>query len=108
MKKLKLELDALQVETFRPVAVEPSLAGTVRANSGCCYTGDDCTEYYSTCQNTQNGAQTCQADCRSVNGTCLTGIPINTYEESFCVCSNQYSCDCAFSEASNCHRCTGP
>ena len=95
MKKLKLHLEHLQVETFTPVGEQPALRGTVRGNSGCCYTGNGCTDYWSTCD--QGGGT-----------TLATGIPINTYEESFCQCSDVYSCDCAFSEASNCHRCTGP
>lgn len=106
MKKLKLALDELQVETFQPVREQPGLRGTVHGNSGCCYPDEpNYTQYWSTCQQT-GGGETCD-NCQSGNG-CLTGDPINTYEESFCQCSAEYSCDCAFSEASNCHRCTGP
>jgi len=109
MKKLSLALDELQVESFRTVEDPHSLRGTVKANSGCQYTTDpnqDCgnmTQYWSTCPG--SGDATC-ANCLSgVGGGC---IGLYTNEESYCVCSNEYSCDCAFSEASNCHRCTGP
>jgi hypothetical protein len=103
MKKLTLALDALKVESFRTVDDPASLRGTVKANSGCQYTDPDCTQYYSTCN--ASGGATC-ADCLSgADGGC---IALYTNEESYCVCSNEYSCNCAFSEASNCHRCTGP
>ena len=95
MKKLKLALDDLRVDTFTPVDEQASLRGTVRAASACRYSDINCTDYFSTCE--------------AGGGTTLaTGIPINTYEESFCHCSDVYSCECKFSEASNCHRCTGP
>lgn len=107
MKKLKLSLEALQVDTFRPVHEQPSLQGTVRANSGCCYAGEpNHTEYYSTCPGTNAGASCGQ--CASGGGCLNTGASKYTVEESYCVCSDAYSCDCGFSEASNCHRCTGP
>lgn len=99
------------MDTFLPLAEQPSLNGTVRGNSGCCYAGDpNHTEYWSTCDATQDGGASCnycQSDggCLSEGGGC---IPLYTYEESYCVCTNEYSCECAFSEASNCHRCTGP
>ncbi|HEX8905736.1 MAG TPA: hypothetical protein VF771_12875 [Longimicrobiaceae bacterium] len=107
MKKLSLSLDELKVESFRTVDDPHSLRGTVKANSGCQYTTDpyqDCgnyTEYWSTCA---ASGDTCDG-CLSGTGGC---IALYTYEESYCVCTNEYSCECAFSEASNCHRCTGP
>lgn len=107
MNKLKLSLDDLQVESFRTIPEARATRGTVRANSECMYTGDDCTEFWSTCDVT-NGAS-CNG-CPSVGGGCLTDgnggcMGYYTWEESACVCSDVYSCNCAFSEASNCHRC---
>jgi hypothetical protein len=108
MKKLKLTLDDLRVDSFRTVPEDNTLRGTVEANSGCIYTEDAyCTAYFSTCP--ASGDPSCDA-CASVAGSCMscgnTGcVALYTYEESYCVCSNVYSCECAFSEASNCHRC---
>lgn len=103
MKKLTLALEDLHVESFRTVTDPPSLRGTVRANSGCAYTDVDCTQYYSTCD--ASGGATCDGCLSGANGGC---VGLYTNEESYCVCSAVYSCECAFSEASNCHRCTGP
>ena len=106
MKKLKLTLDDLRVESFRTVPEDNTLRGTVEAN-GCEYTNPNCTAYWSTCP--ASGNPSCDA-CPSVPGSCMscgdTGcVALYTYEESYCVCTNEYSCECAFSEASNCHRC---
>lgn len=107
MPKLKLSLDDLHVESFGTLPDAALRRGTVDANSACRYTDTNCTEFWSTCE-PSNGAS-CEA-CPSVGGGCLsdagTGcIGLYTYEESYCQCSADYSCDCAFSEASNCHRC---
>jgi hypothetical protein len=100
MLKLKLSLDDLAVESFGTVPEALARRGTVKANSGCIYTDADCTQYYSTCD--ASGGATCDGCLSDANGGC---IGLYTYEESYCVCTAEYSCDCAFSEASNCHRC---
>ncbi|HEX8697081.1 MAG TPA: hypothetical protein VF746_31975 [Longimicrobium sp.] len=111
MRKLKLELDDLRVESFLTVAEQPSLKGTVRANS-CRYEGDPYyTQYWSTCEPTLQDDPSCRQcvslnDCLSDGGGGCQGY--YTWEESYCQCTAEYSCECAFSEASNCHRCTGP
>lgn len=102
MQKLKLSLDELRVESFRTLPEEVMRRGTVHANSECEYTGDDCTEFWSTCDASYGAS--CEG-CPSVQGGCTSGIGLYTWEESYCVCSAEYSCNCAFSEASNCHRC---
>lgn len=65
MKKLKLDLDELSVESFQPLTNQPSLRGTVHANS--CRWPDNpenYTQYWSTCDDTFDGA-TCHVGCPS-------------------------------------------
>jgi len=68
MKKLKLDLDGLSVESFQPLTDPPSPQGTVRANS-CRWPGEpDYTQYWSTCDDTQDGGPSCHVQCPSLNG----------------------------------------
>lgn len=96
MKKLKLQIDALEVDSFAPVGAN-SLRGTVRGNwftqyarycatdypPGECYpTNIGCETWEAACQPTYErtcNAQSCQATCgitcgetcgNSCNGTC--------------------------------------
>jgi hypothetical protein len=90
MKKLRLNLDALEVQTFRTTPGSDATRGTVRANSGCCYSGDDCTGYWSTCDG-GGGTAFCPG----------TGM-------QSCGCSNQpetCAAPCYVSEMTDCHRC---
>jgi hypothetical protein len=67
MKKLKLALDALRVESFQANTDAASERGTVRAHSDACDTGGElCTE---------NGYATCGVPCRQ---------PIYTYDWDAC------------------------
>jgi hypothetical protein len=87
MKKLKLQLDDLQVDTFQTTAPERP-KGTVFGEQCTCYTQCTCPgcptcANYGTCDASCNG--TCDASC---NGTC----------EATCASCNytcEYTCDYA-------------
>lgn len=65
MNKLKLNLDALRVETFAVSAADEMAGGTVRAHDGSVYTYDN---YQQTC-----GGLSCQVACRTrYQVTCQT------------------------------------
>jgi len=79
MKKLKLDLDAIAIESFEPVAGLHRDAGTVRGRSwtdveqtGCCYMtepgwsdGTKCTLNFQSCYATQC-EETNEVDCSDV------------------------------------------
>ena len=111
MKKLRLQLDELQVESFHTVRTEPA-RGTVRANAPTWYCTEqiDCTyDYGCETQNEScNGScatcfgGTCENTCyNSCNGTCNVSCygtcdaSCNTCEftcyESGCACTVQWS-----------------
>lgn len=90
MRKLTLNVDELEVQSFRTTPGTGAERGTVRANSGCCYSGTDCTEYWSTCDPGDTdyfcpgtGMQSC--GCSMLPETCAA--------------------PCAVSEMTDCHRC---
>jgi hypothetical protein len=97
MKKLNLSLDDLQVESFGTTPTQAD-RGTVRGNSGCCYSGTDCTEHWSTCD---TYGDTELGDFCPVTGQ-------NSCGDSACTCSDApETCDaqCPFSYHTDCHRC---
>jgi hypothetical protein len=99
MQKLKLNLDDLEVVAFDTTHADRSSKGTVHARS-CQYQGDpDYTAYYSTCDSGSNDG------CFSGPNSGCVGWA--SFEDTCDVCTNVESCGCAFSEYSNCHRCTG-
>ena len=90
MKKLQLVLEELDVQSFDTSALHPDRQGTVRANSGCAYSGDNCTQYWSTC-----GGGDDTVFCP------VTGV-------RSCGCSDQpqtCAAPCEVSEMTDCHRC---
>lgn len=95
MKKLSLSLDDLQIESFGTTPV-PEARGTVRGNSGCCYSDVNCTDYFSTCDQ-----QDTQYYCP------ITGM--NSCGATACLCSDVYeTCaqmGCPLSYQTDCHRC---
>jgi hypothetical protein len=65
MKKLKLELDALSVETFEPSRVKPWRTGTVRGNATTACSPLD------TCEHSCHHPDSCQFSCMD----CTQGLP---------------------------------
>ena len=49
MRKMRLELDALAVDTFAPREGAPTGAGTVRAHSDLCTRGEWTCRFHATC-----------------------------------------------------------
>jgi hypothetical protein len=97
MRKLSLSLEDLQVESFGTTP-PPETRGTVHGNSGCCYSGDDCTEYWSTCN---SGPADTQYYCP------VTGM--DSCGETACSCSADFATcaqmGCPLSYHTDCHRC---
>ncbi len=91
MKKLRLDLDAIRVESFDTTAPKAAAAGTVRGHSGyeSCW-GVTCSV---TCAGTCYGQYTCEAyntcahTCDLVN-TCDTCATLCEY-----TCNGQKTCD---------------
>ena len=65
MRKVRLDLDAIQVDTFE-VTEAPAGRGTVRAHVACCVCGCDpcCCTCCATCANT------CPASCQTCPDSC--------------------------------------
>jgi len=62
MKKMKLDVDALNVESFRPTERQPGLRGTVRGNEPTVIGTCPCT-YDITCGFTCGPIESCQLFC---------------------------------------------
>lgn len=95
MKKVKLDPEQLIIQSFPTTRDSDPLRGTVRGNSGCCYSGADCTEYWSTCDTDSE----LQCDTEYFCGG--TGM-------QSCGCSNEpetCAAPCAVSDMTDCHRC---
>lgn len=90
MRKLKLSLDALVVETFAPAAPVPDV-GTVRANASGPYT-DECVNCNA---NTVDGCSSHDEPCASQNNwTCSCGTCYNNWTCGANTCAaGQATCD---------------
>ena len=96
MKKMKLDLDELTVDSFDTSSAGPR-AGTVFGEQCTCYT--NCT-----CPGCPTCAQSCNGTCGdSCNGTCG--------DSCYGTCAGQYSCDytcdsCYYTQCANsCYGC---
>jgi hypothetical protein len=106
MKKLKLDLDGLRIDSFDTTpanAVERK--GTVQGQFDTAVASCD-----GTCDNTCDGCSCCCTCCPSCGGTCETCYTCGT-------CPGQWSCDgscygscgdtCYYSCGGSCDECTG-
>lgn len=96
MRKLKLDLNDLAVESFSSGAV-PETPGTVKGHSGYFH----CTQDFNCVGDTQFGA------CDTLVLGCYTTVHTNQYQ---CTAEGQTCVDtcfapCGFSDATNCHYC---
>jgi modification target Cys-rich repeat protein len=96
MKKLRLDVDALQVESFDPTATEAPPRGTVEGNliaedpyslaqSGCEIYSGCCPTLAGTCYNT------CKASC---NGTCMGQATCFYTCRATCICPSHHNTEC--------------
>ena len=109
MRKLRLELDDLQVDTFQTTSA-PGRRGTVAANSGTAYTvcwglcggetdgafcgGGDFTAICDT-EYTNCGDRTCAETCNSCNNSCAGVYTYcqNTCADRICLASQPPYCE---------------
>lgn len=99
MRKAKLSLDTLQVETFEPDAAAVSPRGTVHANAITQFTSYcqcDAT-HYGTCQGTcvdTCGGPTCDLPCHSAMTCYLTCRAGCAWTDGWAVCNEIQTRDC--------------
>ncbi|HEX5727552.1 MAG TPA: hypothetical protein VFX98_18915 [Longimicrobiaceae bacterium] len=99
MSKLKLELEALSVESFDPLPRRGRARGTVRAHDDC--PTHDCTQQYDTCGCTKE-YDTCHVSCdpcATCDTSCAGGpfcdcIPSGGCESCATSCAGGPYCDC--------------
>lgn len=88
MRKLKLSMDALQVESFHAENPDPE-RGTVAGYSN----PEECVSPNGTCEKycTDWSCNTCQGSC---NGTCGTCAPTGDTCLGTCGCTGETQCNC--------------
>ena len=91
-RKLRLDLDALEVESFDAEAALPDRTGTVRAHESTAYQiictcDSDNGTCYGSCENT------CAASC---DGGCTSGTGGTNTREDTCATGFQIQCSCPY------------
>ncbi|HEX8696587.1 MAG TPA: hypothetical protein VF746_29475 [Longimicrobium sp.] len=98
MRKLKLEIDALRVESFAPVAEDDSRGGTVHGHSypnGCFPPSDSQDPYLDTCGYATCAGNSCWQSCNGYTcGGCDPGGSAGCFPESagYTYCLKDASC----------------
>ena len=88
MRKLTLDLDTLNVQSFDTDPCAEASRGTVRA-----HVSYDCTYHQPMCPSMYNEAGTCQvSDLGTCNVTCGNSCPATCRNEQTCVTCNGTAC----------------